>query len=104
VETAADGVAALELYRSARERGEPFHLVMLDLTVPGGMGGMETLGKLREIDPAVRAIVSSGYSDEMAIGEYRAHGFVGMIPKPYRIDDCARILGEVLAHPVAAER
>ena len=99
VETAADGAAAVEVFRAALGEGRPFDVVMLDLTVPGGMGGLEALRRMRELDPGVRAVVSSGYSNDMAMGEYRAHGFVGMIAKPYRIDDCANTLGEVLARP-----
>jgi len=102
VETAADGAAAVELFRAALGEGRPFDVVMLDLTVPGGMGGLEALRRMRELAPGVRAVVSSGYSNDMAMGEYRTHGFVGMIAKPYRIDDCVKTLGEVLARPRAS--
>ena len=102
VETAPDGATAVEIFRAARDEARPFDVVMVDLTVPGGMGGLEAFRRMREIDPDVRGVVSSGYSNDMVMGDYRAHGFVGMIPKPYRIDDCARILAEVLGLPDAS--
>jgi len=68
----------------------------MDLTIPGGMGGKETLEKLREMDPAVRAIVSSGYSNDPIMSGYRRHGFRGVIAKPYTISDVARTLRSVL--------
>jgi len=102
VEVASDGAEAVAMFRAAMDEGRPFDAVMVDLTVPGGMGGLEAFGHMRALDPGVRGVVSSGYSNEMILGEYREHGFAGMIAKPYRIDDCARTLGEVLARPRGA--
>ena len=96
VELARDGAEALEKYRAAKAAGRPFELVVLDLTVPGGMGGREAIGELHRIDPAVRAIVSSGYSSDPVMSNFRAYGFRGMVAKPYRIDDFVRVLREVL--------
>jgi two-component system, cell cycle sensor histidine kinase and response regulator CckA len=76
--------------------GRRYDLVIMDLTVPGGIGGLETIRRLRELDPKVRAIVSSGYSSDPVMADYRAHGFAGMIPKPYRIVDFARVIRQVL--------
>ena len=74
----------------------------MDLTVPGGMGGLEAVARLREIDPEVRAIVSSGYSSDPVLANFRAHGFCGVIAKPYQIEDFARVLRAALAGaPVA---
>ena len=84
-ETAQSGTEANEKYQRAHEAGAPFDLVLLDLTVPGGMGGIETLGKLRERDPAVRAVVSSGYADDPIMKDFETYGFVGAIAKPYDI-------------------
>ena len=65
--------------------------------VTGGMGGLAALGQLRSIDPTVRAVVSSGYSSDPVLANYRAHGFVAVIAKPYEVNELARILREVLA-------
>ena len=92
VECAADGLEAVEKYREAMSAGAPFNVVILDLTVPGGMGGVEALKELRKIDPEVRAIVSSGYSTEAIMANYREKGFRDVLSKPYRIKE----LGEVL--------
>ncbi len=97
--TVADGREAVEAYGEAREQGEPFDVVILDLTVPGGMGGLEAVRRIREIDPEVRAIVSSGYSGDPVMAEYARYGFRGRIAKPYRMSEFLRTLGEVLESP-----
>jgi len=95
-ETAPDGEAALKLYRDAMEAGRPFDVVILDLTVKGGMGGEETLARLREIDPAVKAVVSSGYTSSAVQASYRDHGFLAALGKPYEIESLKRCLCETL--------
>ncbi len=79
-ETAARGI---EIYREALHRGRRFDLVILDLTLPGGMDGKEALRRLIEIDPLVNAVVSSGYAMDATIGRYEDFGFRGVIAKPY---------------------
>jgi PAS domain S-box-containing protein len=92
VETAVDGKEAVEKYREARIAGHPFGVVILDLTVKGGMGGEEALERLKEIDPEVKAIVSSGYSIDSVLSDYQAAGFSGMIAKPYSLSKISRVL------------
>ncbi len=87
VTSAHDGARALALYMDAFNSGTPYDLVILDLTVPGGMGGKETLEHLRNVNPGVVAIVSSGYSDDAVISHYAEFGFKGMIRKPYTVED-----------------
>jgi CheY-like chemotaxis protein len=94
--TAESGEEAVRLFRAARDEGRPFGAVVLDLTVPGGMGGLEALREMQIIDPGVRAIVSSGYSSNPVLANHRAHGFRGVVPKPYRITDLANVLREVM--------
>lgn len=97
VTAVADGAAVVERYVEARRAGAPFHLVVLDLNVVGGMGGEETLRHLRALDPGVRAVVSSGYSDNAIMAEYLAHGFKGVVAKPYTINQLAEALRAGLA-------
>ena len=89
----ADGSQAIERYRESRESGASFDLVILDLTVPGGMGGKETMEHLLKIDPEVKVLVSSGYSTDPVMAEYRKFGFSGVIGKPYEI----KTLGDALS-------
>jgi PAS domain S-box-containing protein len=96
VEVARDGNETVRKFAAAKAAGQPFDLVVLDLTIPGGMGGREAIEQLRQIDPGVRAIVSSGYSSDPVLANYRAFGFRGMVAKPYKVDDFARVLREVL--------
>ena len=102
VELVPDGGAALDAYRGALASPNPFAAVVMDLTIAGGMGGRETLRKLIEIDPSVRAIVSSGYSNDPIMSDWAAAGFSGVLPKPYRLEDVTRVLGEVLGGPNGA--
>jgi len=92
----ANGDEAVSLYREAMESGKPFHAVLMDLTIPGGMGGEEAVRNLLGIDPDVRALVSSGYSDCQTIDEYRDHGFRGVVAKPYTIRELHRALRETV--------
>lgn len=100
VEFAEHGEAAIEKYRSARNSGLPFDMVILDLTIRGGMGGRETVERLLEIDPALKAIVSSGYSDDAVIAAYGKHGFAASLTKPYKIAELRNVISSVLAKPL----
>jgi len=93
----SEGAEAVALYRQTRDRGQPFAAVLLDLTVPGGMGGRETIAHLRAIDPQVRAIVSSGYATDPLMAHYRAYGFRGVLSKPYTLEGLEEVLQRVLA-------
>lgn len=94
---AYEGAGAVELYCAAAAAGAPFDMVIMDLTIPGGMGGLEAVKKLIAIDPKVKAIVSSGYSGDPIMTNYSAYGFRGVISKPYRIGDVNRVIKSVLA-------
>ncbi|MCX7913477.1 MAG: PAS domain S-box protein, partial [Thermodesulfovibrionales bacterium] len=91
-----DGKEAFEIYKEAKEKGDPFDAVIMDLTIPGGMGGKELMSQLLQYDPKVKAIVSSGYSSNPVMALYRDFGFAGVIRKPFRIKEFSEVLHQVL--------
>lgn len=95
-EVASHGEEAIELYKRSIETGKPFDAVIMDLTIPGGMGGEETIKKLLEIDPKVKAIVSSGYSNDPIMADYAKYGFSGVIAKPYKIKELSKVLHDII--------
>ncbi len=97
VESCADGMEAVVSFRKALERGNPFAAVILDLTVPGGMGGKEAAPLLREIDPSIVLLVSSGYCNDPVLSDYRQYGFDGAICKPFNADTLAEEVANHLA-------
>jgi len=97
VEFAGDGQQAIELYREARKKGRSFDVVLMDLTIPGRMGGKEAINKLLEIDPSATAIIVSGYSNDPVMSRYRDYGFKGVIRKPFEIDEFLDTLHAVVS-------
>jgi len=97
VTQAEDALTGVEIYRQKFATGERFDAVILDLTLPGGMGGKEALKKLIEIDPTVNAIVSSGYAMDATMSRYQDFGFRGVIAKPYEAAELGKIVYEVIA-------
>jgi PAS domain S-box-containing protein len=93
---ARDGAEAVDLYRQVHEQGLAFDAVILDLTIPGGMGGKEAVSKILSLDPTAAVIVSSGYSNDQVISKYRHYGFRGAVCKPYRLQELSAVLHEVL--------
>lgn len=91
-----NGEEALQMYRQAAEQNEPFDVVIMDLTIPGGMGGKELIRHLLMFDAQVKAIVSSGYSNDPILAFYQEFGFKGVVIKPYKAEDLSRVLHEVL--------
>jgi CheY-like chemotaxis protein len=99
VSAVRDGAEAVERYAAAQASGEPFDIVILDLTVPGGMGGRETINRLQALDPAVKAIVSSGYSNDPVIANYARFGFQAAVKKPYLLHEISRALHALRTDP-----
>ncbi|MCD6196968.1 MAG: PAS domain S-box protein [Deltaproteobacteria bacterium] len=96
VEFAKDGSKALELYKKAKEASHPFAAVIMDLTIPGGMGGKEAIKKFMELDPDVKAIVSSGYSTDLIMANFKKYGFSGVVTKPFKIKNLSEALQRVI--------
>jgi len=96
VELAKDGIEALNFYRKAMEAGQKHDAVILDLTVPGGVGGREAMQMILELDPGARCIVSSGYSNDPVMKEYTKYGFKGMVQKPYKLEKLSRSVHEAI--------
>jgi two-component system cell cycle sensor histidine kinase/response regulator CckA len=96
VEFAVDGAEVVKLYKAAMESGKPIAIVILDLTVLGGMGGEATIRELLKIDPGVKAIVSSGYIDDPVMARYKEHGFSAVVAKPYTLEHLRKGLQDVM--------
>lgn len=94
--TAKDGHETIDLYLQAQENNTPFDLLIMDLTIPGSMGGMETFEKLRGLDHEVKALVSSGYANDPVMANYRKYGFCGVVPKPFSVEDLNEVLSGIL--------
>ncbi len=104
VEFSTNGTEAIDMYVKSKETEHPFDAVIMDLTISGGMGGGIAIKKLREIDPEVKAIVSSGYSDDPIMADYKKYGFSAVIAKPYKVAALSRTLREVLNQGVGCTR
>ncbi len=97
VDTAADGETAIEMYKKELESNNPFDVVIMDLTIPGGMGGQEAVKNILEIDPKAKVIVSSGYSIDPVMANYSEYGFKGIIAKPYTLNKLQNIIIKILS-------
>ena len=96
VETAVDGKQAFEMYKQALEAGELFAVVIMDLTIPGGIGGKEAIKEILAIDPDAKVIVSSGYADDPVMAHFADYGFKGIAAKPYTLRTLQEVLGQVM--------
>ncbi len=92
-----DGEQAIEQFRKSVDEGEPFDLVILDLTVPGGLSGKETILEIRKIMPDVKAIVSSGYANDPVMAQYHEHGFQGVVNKPFQMKELSETIRQVIS-------
>ena len=92
VRAVADGVQAMEVYSDAHRNGETFDIVIMDLTIPGGMGGKQAVAELSKNHPEIRAIVSSGYYDDPVMADFESYGFRGALKKPFYVED---LVGEI---------
>jgi two-component system, cell cycle sensor histidine kinase and response regulator CckA len=91
-EVSSSGEDAIEHFRAAEDRGTPFDIAILDLTVPGGMGGAEAVHHIRQIRSDVLVFVTSGYADDAVLARFREYGFDGVLPKPFAVSDLRRAL------------
>lgn len=96
-----NGNQTIDTYREAMDSDHPFDAAILDLTIPGGMGGKETLGHLLEIDPQAKVIVCSGYSGDPVMANYQDYGFAAVVTKPYRLHELSQILDDILSEEQA---
>ncbi|RMH33402.1 MAG: PAS domain-containing hybrid sensor histidine kinase/response regulator [Nitrospirae bacterium] len=96
VDQTSDGNELIARYQAARAHGQPYRFAIMDLTIPGGMGGKETVRQLKALDPHVLAFVSSGYSNDPVMAHPEEFGFIGVIVKPYNLSDLSRVLSRAL--------
>lgn len=99
IETAREGDEAVALYQAAMDAGRPYDVVILDLMIPVGMDGKETIARLLEIDPGVRAIVSSGFVSDPTMSAFWESGFIEILPKPYKTHELEAVIQRVLNLP-----
>jgi signal transduction histidine kinase len=91
-----DGAAAIDGYQDAKAGGRPYTAVILDITIPGGMGGLEALEPLRAIDPQAKVLISSGYANNPVMANFQQYGFNGVIAKPYTLQKLHDVLQQVI--------
>jgi CheY-like chemotaxis protein len=96
VETCASGEEAVALYKSELERGFHPEAVIMDLTVPGGMGGLEAASIILTFDPTARIIVSSGYSNDPVMANFESYGFSEALLKPFMLEDMSAVMGKIM--------
>lgn len=99
VHTSSDGAQVIEMYREALEQNARFDVVIMDLTIPGGMGGEEAISHLKQLDPGIKAIVSSGYHNASIMANFKEYGFCDVVAKPYRVQDLFEAIKDVLNQP-----
>ena len=92
VGVAGDGREGIKRYKEAMKKGRPFDLVVMDLTIPGGMGGKEAVGELKRLDAEVNVIATSGYADEPVLANYSAYGFCDILKKPYKLSEFSEVI------------
>ncbi len=95
---AKTGEEAISVYKRAHDFDKPFDLLLLDLQIRGGLGGVETLKALREKHPKIRAVVTSGFVDDNVLANYLEHGFLGVLSKPFRIDQLISVVSELASN------
>jgi CheY-like chemotaxis protein len=93
---AKDGREAIELYKKEQASGEPFDIVILDLFIPHGLGGKETIEELRKIDPQVKSVISTGYMEDPVVRDFSSYGFDERLVKPYRIPELKNLLEKLM--------
>ena len=104
VDFAKDGDEAIYRSRKAAESGTPFDVIIMDLTIPGGMGGKDAVPQILAIDPKIKAIASSGYSNDPIMAEFKKYGFSAIVPKPYKLEDLKNVLQQVTSGDQDASR
>jgi CheY-like chemotaxis protein len=87
-----DGKEAVSLYKTQLDQGERFHVVIMDLTIPGGMGGKDAVSEILAVDPEAKVIVSSGYSNDPIMAHYKEYGFSAAIAKPFDLQSLKNIV------------
>ena len=96
ITTSSDGKDAVDIYEGHLKNGSSFDCVILDLTVPGGMGGKEAAEKILELNPSAKIIISSGYSNDPIMSDFAEYGLKGIVMKPFKIEEIKDIIKKVL--------
>jgi CheY-like chemotaxis protein len=91
-----NGMEAVQIYKDAIDNDTPIELIIMDLTIPGGMGGKEAVQKILAIDSEAKVIVSSGYSNDPVMANFRDYGFCSAIAKPYRLSELTKVISQLL--------
>jgi CheY-like chemotaxis protein len=95
--SAEDGVEALQLYKEAQAAGVPIDLIIMDLTIPGGIGGKDAVNDIHKIDPDVKVIVSSGYSNDPVMADFGEYGFCAALVKPFHMRELMEVVAQALS-------